>query len=76
MVLVNRCSGVLDPDCLTFAGLSLLQQLQDGSLRLLQPVLEGLVADGVLTRAEVIDQSLQVVKLLPLLVHLEGQTRL
>lgn len=49
VVLVFWCSGVLDPDCLTFAGLSLLQQLQDGSLRLLQPVLEGLVADGVLT---------------------------
>ena len=33
---------------LTFAALGLLQQLQDGLLRLLEPVLEGLVADLVL----------------------------
>lgn len=70
---VNGCQDLM-MEAVTFAGLSLLQQLHDGSLSLLQTILEGLIADGLLPRAEVIDQSLQVMKLLPLLVHLERQT--
>lgn len=59
--------------CVTFAGLSLLQQLRNSSLCLLEPVLKGLVTDSFLTRSQVVNQSLQFVKLLPLLVHLEDK---
>ena len=57
----------------TFACLGLLQQLHDGPLCLAEALFEGCVARLVLAGVQVVDQVLEVVQLLPLLVHLGGR---
>lgn len=54
----------------TFAALGLRQQVHDGLLRLFEACLKRLITDRLRTCAQVVNQSLQVVQLLPLLVHL------
>lgn len=55
----------------TFAILSLCQQLHDDLFCLLQSVLKGLITDRILAGAQIIYQRLEFLELLSLLVHLD-----
>lgn len=65
--------GIIYAADYTFAALGLLQQVHDGLFGFFESVFKSLVTDGLRTGAKIVNQSLQVVQLLPLLVHLEVQ---